>query len=78
MLRNFLRYTLPCLAVIALVIALNERWPLIGKTVTALVVALTIVGSAVKLWRVRQGDFGFTSRDLWMPKRWRDWSIPKK
>lgn len=78
MLRNFVRYTIPCLAVIALLIALNERWPLVGRLVIGLCLALTIIGSVVKLQRVTHGDFGVTTRELWMPKRWRDWTVPKK
>ena len=78
MLRNLLRYTIPCLAVMGLVIALNERWPLVGRLVIVLCIALMIIGSAIKLCRVEHGDFRVTSRDLWMPECWRKWMLPKK
>ena len=73
--RNILRWAIPlgCLAVIALLLALNRRWPLVGSVITSLVLALMIVGSAVKLWRVGHGDFRITSDAFWLPKRWQSW-----
>jgi hypothetical protein len=73
--RNVLRWTIPLavLAVLALLLALNRRWPLIGGVVAGLVLALTIVGSVIKLWRVGHGDFRTTSREFFLPKRWRSW-----
>lgn len=70
--------TLVGLAVIGLLIGLNERWPLVGHLVLGFVLALTIVGSAVKLWRATHGDFRITSREFFLPKTWRDWMVPKK
>lgn len=74
--RNMLRWTIPLafLAVVALLLALNRRWPLVGSVITGLSLALIIVGSVVKLWRVvRHGDFRVTSDGFWLPKRWRAW-----
>jgi hypothetical protein len=74
--RNILRGAITFAAALlvgALLLAFNSRWSLVGKVIAGLMVALIVIGSMVKLWRVAHGDFSVTSDVFWFPKRLRAW-----
>jgi hypothetical protein len=67
--------TFGALAGLALLIGLNEYFPLVGRIFLGLVLACIFIGSVMKLRRVAHGDFSVTSREFWLPKRWRSWML---